>query len=250
MMPFIMGQKNASRKKFFNSEERDDVFHAQAFDASIKNVCLYDEIVSERTIYLNDLPIAVVDGKNILYIHADHLGTPVKMTDSEQKVVWERIAEPFGETMRIDGPATLNIRFPGQYFDAESGLHYNLNRTYDPEHGIYTQSDPLGLLGGINPRIYVGNNPVNKVDPTGELTLGQIIVIGTACYTAYKAWDFWEAIQQQEQAQNIYDQDQQACYGGNGDACGRLPQDQQNVFKSSTNLLGKGQSLNQSNKPK
>jgi len=137
MMPFIMGQKNASRKFFYNSEERDDVFHAQAFDASIENVCLHDEIVSERTIYLNDLLIAEVDGNDIFYVHSDAIGTPQKMTDADQKVVWEREQAPFGETVSIKGPATLNIRFPGQYFDSESGLHYNLNRTYSPNVGRY-----------------------------------------------------------------------------------------------------------------
>ena len=64
-------------------------------------------------VYLNDLPIALVDGKNILYIHTDQIGTPQKMTNADQKVVWDRVAEPFGEAFSVTGPAILKLRFPG-----------------------------------------------------------------------------------------------------------------------------------------
>jgi RHS repeat-associated protein len=123
--------------------------------------------ISKEYVLMDGLPIAELEGDDIHYIHTDHLGTPQKMTDADQKVVWSRVAEPFGETLRIDGPATLNIRGRGQYHDSESGLLYNLNRSLDPRSNIYTQSDPTGLLGGINPRIHVGQNPINRVDPSG-----------------------------------------------------------------------------------
>jgi len=122
---------------------------------------------SREYVYLNDLPIAEVDGQEIYYIHVDHLGTPQKMTDDHQKIVWSRIAEPFGKTASIDGPATLNLRFPGQYHDAESGLDYNFFRSYNHESGRYVQSDPIGLLAGINTYGYVGQNPLNGIDPWG-----------------------------------------------------------------------------------
>jgi RHS repeat-associated protein len=124
--------------------------------------------IAKEYIYIDGLPIAELDGNEIYYIHTDQLGTPQKMTDDRQKIIWDRVSEPFGETLAITGPATLNLRFPGQYYDSESGLYYNGRRTYDPKNGgIYTQSDPLGLLAGINTYSYVGQNPINNIDRRG-----------------------------------------------------------------------------------
>jgi RHS repeat-associated protein len=59
------------------------------------------------------------------------------------------------------------LRFPGQYYDGETGLHYNYFRDYDPALGRYMQSDPIGLEGGLNLYGYVAGNPVNYIDPHG-----------------------------------------------------------------------------------
>ena len=110
----------------------------------------------------------------IYAIHNDHLGTPKLLTNQTGQPVWRALASPFGKATvdeDVDGDGTdvvINLRFPGQYFDAESGLHYNMFRTYDPETGRYITSDPIGLLGGINTYAYVGGNPLNYIDPTGE----------------------------------------------------------------------------------
>jgi len=62
---------------------------------------------------------------------------------------------------------TNNIRFPGQYYDQETGLHYNWNRYYDPGIGRYLSPDPIGFTDSLNLFIYTGNNPVNWIDPWG-----------------------------------------------------------------------------------
>ena len=67
----------------------------------------------------------------------------------------------------ITGTATNNQRFPGQYFDSETGYHYNYFRDYDPTTGRYIESDPIGLVGGLNTYGYVGGNPFKWVDPLG-----------------------------------------------------------------------------------
>ncbi|MEM7465428.1 MAG: RHS repeat-associated core domain-containing protein [Pseudomonadota bacterium] len=102
------------------------------------------------------------------YIHTDHLGTPIAMTDNAQIVTWSADYTPFGQAI-VDPQSTaeLNLRFPGQYYDQETGFHYNYYRDYDPETGRYIQSDPIGLDGGINTYTYGLTNPVRFVDRFG-----------------------------------------------------------------------------------
>jgi RHS repeat-associated protein len=83
-----------------------------------------------------------------------------------------------------DGQAfTLNLRFPGQYFDEETGTHYNYFRDYDPGVGRYVQSDPIGLAGGLNTYGYAYQNPLVNFDPDGRVVLfwaaGAIATAGT-----------------------------------------------------------------------
>ncbi|CCN70245.1 hypothetical protein VIBNISFn118_1950003 [Vibrio nigripulchritudo SFn118] len=96
----------------------------------------------------------------------DHLGTPIRLVDTSGNVVWQASYNPLGQT-RIDIEEIRNpLRFQGQYFDEESGLHYNLARYYDPYSGRFIQPDPIGLLGGINHYQYAPN-PVMWIDPSG-----------------------------------------------------------------------------------
>lgn len=135
-------------------------------------------------IWLDDTPIAqtkVTYAANntpsdyrLTYIHADHLNAPRTMTNGVKAVVWSWGLDAYGVTAANDNPDgnsisdPLDLRFPGQVYDAETKLLYNMNRYYDPLIGRYTQSDPIGLAGGLNTYAYVDGNPISLTDPTGE----------------------------------------------------------------------------------
>ncbi len=109
----------------------------------------------------------------VYYIYADHLNTPRVITDGTNKVVWRWDSDPFGADAANEDPDgdgqkfRYNLRFPGQYYDRETGLHYNYFRDYDPSTGRYVQSDPIGLKGGINTYAYAGGDPVTSADLFG-----------------------------------------------------------------------------------
>lgn len=110
------------------------------------------------------------DGYN--FYHKDQLGTPFMLTDQNGAVTWKTEIDPFGKNYISIGIVTNNFRFPGQYYDAETGFHYNFFRTYDPNTGRYLESDPIGVFGGLNTYAYADQNPLRKSDPLG-LTPGQ-----------------------------------------------------------------------------
>ncbi|MCC6506339.1 MAG: RHS repeat-associated core domain-containing protein [Aquimonas sp.] len=96
-------------------------------------------------------------------------------------VVWRarNLAYHREQTVNHSGFGSLGLSFPGQYLDAESGMADNWHRVYDPSSGRYTQSDPIGLAGGVNTFAYVGGNPVNSVDPFGLKGHGNWNDVGT-----------------------------------------------------------------------
>jgi len=142
----------------------------------------HDRSFSRDYIWLGGKPIAQVERrqskngkKNVVsvsFIHSDHLNTPRMATDTKGKVVWRWESDAFGGNLKHnrkaidmdpdrDGRKTkIRLRFPGQYADAESQLFYNHHRDYDPTLGRYIQSDPIGLLGGINNYIYTTSENV------------------------------------------------------------------------------------------
>jgi RHS repeat-associated protein len=128
--------------------------------------------ITAEYIYLNGQPLAKIEGVNTYYYHNDHLGTPQKMTDASGTVVWAADYKPFGEATITVSTITNNLRFPGQYFDAETGTLYNYFRDYDPTTGRYKQADPIGLSGGINLYAYTSNNPLSFSDPVGLVPTG------------------------------------------------------------------------------
>jgi RHS repeat-associated protein len=127
-------------------------------------------------VWLDDLPLAVVADvntptPNLYFVHADQLKRPLKMTDPNKAVVWDAVYRPFGEIVSITGSATNNLRFPGQYFLIEDGLHYNWHRQYDPTIGRYVQSDPLAFVDGPNVFAYAVSSPIQDFDPSGRETI-------------------------------------------------------------------------------
>ena len=99
----------------------------------------------------------------------DQLDTPQFVTNANAEVVWQNNTDAFGYSEQIElSPEhiTQPLRFQGQYFDAESGLHYNRYRYYSPKQQRFINQDPIGLAGGINHYQYAPN-PINWVDPMG-----------------------------------------------------------------------------------
>lgn len=112
---------------------------------------------------------------SVAYYQNDHLGVPIQAIDRNGQVLWSAVYDAFGiatlKTLGSTMPASVahRLRLPGQYWDEESGLHYNWNRYYDPELGRYVQADPIGLEGGANSYVYAKSNPINRIDPEGLL---------------------------------------------------------------------------------
>ena len=133
------------------------------------------------------MPIAAVVNGQTYAVHSDHLNTPRKLTQANGQAVWQWAYSAFGDeqpttaakrfTSEMTNPTTgttstpevtFNLRYPGQYFDKETGLHYNWHRSYSPAMGgRYTQGDPIGLDGGWNRFAYVDGDPLSFVDPEG-----------------------------------------------------------------------------------
>jgi RHS repeat-associated protein len=144
------------------------------------------------------MPVAFYNGSKHYAVQTDHLNTPRRLTQSDKKVAWQWAFSAFGDEQPTTGknryvdPATtpnagsttvadvtFNLRYPGQYFDKESGLSYNYFRSYDARTGRYTQADPIDLAGGWNKFVYVDGNPLSWTDPLG-LTKAVCIAVNSS----------------------------------------------------------------------
>ena len=132
------------------------------------------------------MPIAAIINGTKYAVHSDHLNTPRRMTNESGQAVWQWSYSAFGDEKptvakyrfaNLDvnpnpgttsiAEVTNNLRYPGQYADKESGLHYNYFRSYDSRTGRYSQPDPIGLDGGWNRFGYVDADPLSFTDPEG-----------------------------------------------------------------------------------
>jgi RHS repeat-associated protein len=158
---------NSSGQRSMKHAAGDKIFH---YDLSGQLIAQTDAQGNMIKAYVRQhgQPLAqIVAGGGVCYYHNDHLGTPRKMTDSSAGVVWAADYLPFGQADVIVETAKNNLRFAGQYYDQENGLHYNYHRYYDPKLGRYLRADPIGLEGGVNLYAYAQNNPINYMDPFG-----------------------------------------------------------------------------------
>lgn len=150
------------------------------YDSAGRLVGEYDKnnALRQETVWLEDLPVAVIKrdaaGQFQTYpIHADHLNTARAIQDSQNRVVWRWNSNAFGQGSPLQDPDgdgiafEYNPRLPGQYWDKETGLHYNYFRDYEPGTGRYVEADPIGLEGGLNLYAYVDGNPISLTDPYG-----------------------------------------------------------------------------------
>jgi RHS repeat-associated protein len=136
--------------------------------------------IEREYIYLNGQPVVMLDhtgsGIDIYWIHNDHLGRPLALTDNSGDVVWKLVnADAFGNAASIDEDPdnnsvnlTFNMRFPGQYFDQETGLSYNMERYFDSEVGRYITADSVGVnehVANMLMRLQMMKKSVNLATP-------------------------------------------------------------------------------------
>jgi RHS repeat-associated protein len=180
-------------KKVTQTETR--IFHYDLRGHLIAETNLTGQMLAEY-VYLGDQLLSMIKpGETVYYFHNDHLGTPQVLTDDTQAIAWKAVYTPFGQAVpsiqTVDNP----FRFPGQYYDPETGLHYNYFRYYNPQTGRYITPDPIGLEGGINLFAYVEGNPVNMSDYLGLLqqcTSGLDILSGGKSGPAHHEFHCWK----------------------------------------------------------
>jgi RHS repeat-associated protein len=166
--------------------------------------CLRQEVIWLPTPDGSAIPVGLYRNNRFYALQSDHLGSPRIAVDDSNRPVWQWPVSAFGDAaptgilqattnpaavttidptsktpLASSTPAiTLNLRYPGQYFDRESGLHFNWMRSYSPNNGRYTQADPIGLQGGWNRFAYANSNPVKYSDPTGLIVGVDDLIIG------------------------------------------------------------------------
>ncbi|WP_071932431.1 RHS repeat-associated core domain-containing protein [Candidatus Thiodiazotropha endoloripes] len=117
-------------------------------------------------------PIYQKTDQGYAYYQNDHLGTPQQLMQKNGAEVWKGELRAFGELITESGTYENRLRFPGQYYDQESGYYQNSLRDYNPLNGRYLESDPIGLKGGLNRYAYALLSPVNQFDPYGLYSWG------------------------------------------------------------------------------
>ena len=176
---------NRQLQQHTNTHTHTLIYEQESFEPVARLVWLKDELLkaanddiknAERESWKDEPKL--IPNMQVFHYHNDHLGTPNELTNDSGEVVWFSDYEAWGNTakivwreekleqLQVSADELQPIRFQGQSFDVETGLHYNRFRYFDPDLGMFTTRDPIGLIGGINTFQYVVN-PIIWVDPFG-----------------------------------------------------------------------------------
>jgi RHS repeat-associated protein len=198
-------------RKYKGTVDQSRYLYSEGGQLLVQNRIVSGVTTTQEIIWLDDMPIGVNQGGSLHGILTDHLNSPraVFQLNNQIKVWrWDAVDDAFGEKLAVEDPDAnsvlfkFDMRFAGQFYDSESGLHYNYLRDgYDSQNGRYTQSDPIGLNGGMSTYGYVGGSPLNSTDPFGLFRYGayvspsQLVMIGGRYINRSRAqaesWRLW-----------------------------------------------------------
>jgi RHS repeat-associated protein len=170
----VLNTAPSGKTHYLYDEDDDIIAEAEATTGAILREYIY---LPGEGVGGGGRPIAVIDQANTAtpktyWIAADHLDRPVLLTDAARAIQWRAEYRPFGEVASITGPLATDTnvqtrRFPGQFFQLETGLAYNWHRHYEASLGRYTQADSIGLAGGVSVYGYGEQTPIAATDRAG-----------------------------------------------------------------------------------
>ena len=148
--------------------------------------------VFQDYIWFGGAVVGVVSNGQLHAVNSDNLTTPRSVVNlSSGQAVWRWESDPFGATVPTGQSISFNLRFPGQYYDSETGLYYNVTRYYDSLTGRYIQPDTIGLAGGHARYTYVYANPLLAIDPNGQAGIGDLFMVLGILYGGWQIYDFF-----------------------------------------------------------
>ncbi len=175
-MSFEYNARGERVRKYKGSTTQARYVYNEAGQLLVEQTISGSTTTTSEIVWLDNLPVGVIRNNILHYIEPDHLGTPRQVIDRTRDVAvwrWDLLNDPFGESAPNTNPDAdgthfvFNMRFPGQLFDAESGLNYNYFRDYEPGTGRYVESDPIGVAEDAATYAYVSSNPLVYFDALG-----------------------------------------------------------------------------------